>query len=118
MQARQVAWLVALAMVACGGRVEDGSEDPSESSGKEGASGSQGSGSEGGGNGDGSGSGVTCAAASPHPDYPYCYKASYPPCMAAGDERLAEKLSLTWQPKGGPWVGSSSDCRMLCCYGP
>ena len=67
--------------------------------------------------GDGSGSGVTCAAASPHPDYPYCYKASYPPCMAAGDERLAEKLSLTWQPKGGPWVGSSSDCRMLCCYG-
>jgi hypothetical protein len=111
----KVGWWVAATLVACGGQVED--EDPEGQAGAPQQQEAQPSGS-GTGNGAGSG-GPTCAGTKPHPDYPLCYETQYPPCLTTSSPKLPEKLSV--QPGSisrGPWIGASSQCRMLCCYAP
>jgi len=122
-KSRQMGWTLGLVLVlvACGGRVDDpveqggdGGADPQGQGGDGGSS--SGSGDNGGKTG-GSAAGPSCAATPPHPDYPNCYSISYPPCLAPGTPELADKLGGLSVSKG-PWVGASSNCRMLCCYAP
>ena len=105
-------WLT-LGLVACGGRVEEPTD------GQEEARTEAGDPSGGGEPGQGSVSGAACAGTKPHPDYSLCYETQLPPCLSSSSPLLREKFpSHAGAISGGPWVGASSSCRMLCCYAP
>jgi hypothetical protein len=116
MNARGWSWWLCVGLLACGGQVEEPS--PEDIEGEQGAGSSSSSGGDGQSTGAGS-SGPSCAATQPHPDYPLCYQTQNPACLVPSSPQLADRLPAGPGPVSrGPWVGASSQCRMLCCYAP
>ena len=110
-------WLGLLWFVcACGGQVTDeggdqgGDDKQGEQSGQSSAGGDPGSGTTGGG-------GSVCAGTKPHSDYNLCYSTTYPPCLTLNSDELPARLGVAVRPTIGPWSGTGSDCKMVCCYG-